>query len=142
MPYASHEAKIQRQRERRALARLSKNPPGAEAHRAPQSPPARMPSPVLMPLPPPPRPSMYAVGGRPGPGLVPAGPGYALSPDLYAASFFGKAETMLAALAAKSDEQERRIAALEKTVAFNGAAGQTAKSLARAIVGLIGVRLP
>jgi len=49
---------------------------------------------------------------------------------------------MLAALAAKNDAQERRIAALEKTVAFNEAAGQAVKSLARAIVGLIGVRLP
>jgi hypothetical protein len=49
---------------------------------------------------------------------------------------------MLAALAAKNDAQERRIAGLERTVALNETAGRMAGALARAIGGLIGVRLP
>jgi hypothetical protein len=49
---------------------------------------------------------------------------------------------MLAALAAKNDAQEKRIAALERTVALNETSGQTARALARAIGGLIGARLP
>jgi hypothetical protein len=49
---------------------------------------------------------------------------------------------MLATLAAKNDAQERRIAALEKTVALNETAGQMAGALARAIGGLIGAKLP
>ncbi len=61
--------------------------------------------------------SMFAVGGRPGRGLIPLGPGYAAPPDIAAAAPFmqwrDKTEAMLAALAAKSDAQERRIAALE-----------------------------
>jgi len=63
-------------------------------------------------------PSMLAIGGRPGRGLVAAGPGYPLPPDQFIASPFGKwmgnVEAMLATLAAKNDAQERRIAALEK----------------------------
>ena len=70
----------------------------------------------------------------------------ALPPDQFAASPFGRwqanVETMLAALAAKNDAQERRIAALEKTVALNETAGRMAGALARAIGGLIRVRLP
>jgi len=96
-------------------------------------------------FPPPPR-GVIIPGGRPGRGLVDCGPGYPLPPDQFVVSPFGKwqanVEAMLAALAAKNDAQEQRIAELEKTVAFNAAAGQAAKSLARAIVGLIGVRLP
>jgi hypothetical protein len=49
---------------------------------------------------------------------------------------------MLAALAAKNDAQERRIAALEKRVALNETAGRAAKALARVIEGLIGAGLP
>jgi hypothetical protein len=49
---------------------------------------------------------------------------------------------MLARLAAKNDAQERRIAALEKTVALNETAGRMAGALARAIGGVFGVRLP
>jgi hypothetical protein len=49
---------------------------------------------------------------------------------------------MLAALAAKNDSQERRIAALERTVALNETAVRMAGRLARVIGGLIGVRLP
>jgi hypothetical protein len=90
--------------------------------------------------------SLYAVGGRPGPGLVSCGPGYPLPPDQFAASPFGRwqanVETMLATLAAKNDAQEKRIAALEKTVALNETARQTAEALARVVGGLFGVRLP
>lgn len=68
--------------------------------------------------------SMLAIGGRPGPGLIPQGRGYAAPPDIAATSpftraeeFRAKTETMLAALAAKADEQEKRIAALEAAAA-------------------------
>jgi hypothetical protein len=71
----------------------------------------------------PPR-SVVAIGGKPGKGLIPQASGYALPPDLAAASPFTRAEefraqttAMLAALAAKSDEQERRITALETAAA-------------------------
>jgi len=67
--------------------------------------------------PPPPK-SLYAVGGVPGRGLIPCGPGYPLPPDQFAASAYGqfmaRTETMLAALAERNDAQERRLAALEK----------------------------
>jgi hypothetical protein len=90
--------------------------------------------------------SLYAPGGRPGPGLVSCGPGYPLPPDQYVASPFGQwqasVETMLATLAAKNDAQEKRIAALEKTVALNETARETAEALARVVGGLFGVRLP
>jgi hypothetical protein len=90
--------------------------------------------------------SLYAVGGRPGPGLVSCGPGYPLPPDQFVASPYGQwqasVETMLATLAAKNDAQEKRIVALEKTVAFNEAAGRTARALTRVIGELIGARLP
>jgi hypothetical protein len=49
---------------------------------------------------------------------------------------------MLAALAAKNDAQERRIAALEKTVALNETGARMAGALARTIRGLIDARLP
>jgi hypothetical protein len=68
--------------------------------------------------------SMLAIGGRPGPGLIPQGRGYAAPPDLAATSpftraeeFRAKTETMLAALAAKADEQEKRVVALEAQAA-------------------------
>ena len=90
--------------------------------------------------------SLYAVGGQPGRGLIPCGPGYPLPPDQFAASPFGRwqanVETMLATLAAKNDAQEKRIAALEKTVALDETAGRTARALARAVGELFGVRLP
>jgi len=90
--------------------------------------------------------STPAIGGRPGRGLVDCGPGYPAPPDIFAASPFGRwqtgVETMLAALAAKNDAQERRIAALERTVALNETAGRMAGALARTIAGLIGARLP
>ena len=85
--------------------------------------------------------STPAIGGRPGPGLIDCGPGYPLPPDQFAASRFGRwqanVETMLAALAAKNDAQERRIAALEKTISLNEPGGRMAITLARAIGGLI-----
>jgi hypothetical protein len=66
-------------------------------------------------------PSTPAIGGRPGPGLIPCGPGYPLPPDQFALSPFGRwqanVETMLATLAARNDTQEQRIAALESQVA-------------------------
>ena len=95
--------------------------------------------------PPPPK-SLYAVGGRPGLGLVSCGPGYPLPPDQFAASPFGRwqanVETMLATLAAKNDAQERRIVELENKVALNETVGRTAEALARVVGGLFGVRLP
>ncbi len=121
--------------------------PSSPAHSPMPAPPPRLPaSPAVCDsFPPPPR-GVIIPGGRPVRGLVDCGPGYPLPPDEFAASPFGKwqanVEAMLAALAAKNDAQEQRIAALEKTVAFNEAARQTVKSLARAIGELIGVRLP
>lgn len=54
--------------------------------------------------------STYACGGRAGPGLLDCGPGYPLPPDQFVASPFGRwkanVETMLVALAAKTDAQE------------------------------------
>ena len=86
--------------------------------------------------------STPAIGGRPGSGLLDCGPGYPLPPDQFVASPYGRwqanVEAMLAALAAKNDAQERRIAALETQVALNEAAGRTARALARVIEGLIG----
>jgi hypothetical protein len=84
--------------------------------------------------------SMAAIGGRPGRGLVPQARGYALPPDLAAISpfthaeqFRARTETMLATLAAKSDQQERRLAALEAAAADRRA---TVADLAQAIAGL------
>jgi hypothetical protein len=68
------------------------------------------------PAPPSPR-STFAIGGRPGPGLVPQGPGMPLPPDLAAVSQYTRFQentvAMLAALAARVDAQEREIAALK-----------------------------
>jgi hypothetical protein len=68
--------------------------------------------------------SMIAIGGKPGRGLVSQGRGYGLPPDLAAVSAYTHAEefrahttTLLAALAAKSDEHERRLVALERAAA-------------------------
>jgi hypothetical protein len=65
--------------------------------------------------------SMFAIGGKPGRGLIPQGQGYPAPPDIAAKSIYGqfmsRTEMMLAALAAKSDEQEKRIAALEAQAA-------------------------
>lgn len=83
--------------------------------------------------------SMLAIGGRPGPGLISQGRGYAAPPDIAATSpftraeeFRAKTETMLAALAAKADEQERRIAALEGAAADRQS---RAVEFAKALVG-------
>lgn len=61
--------------------------------------------------------SMPAIGGQPGRGLIPQGYGYPAPPDIAAVSRFTKwrenMETMVATLAARSDEQERRVKALE-----------------------------
>lgn len=84
-----------------------------------------------------PPPSMVAIGGVPGRGLVPQGYGYPAPPDLAAVSTFTKwrekTETMLATLAAKADMQDRRIAALEASQADRRA---DALDVARALVGL------
>ena len=85
------------------------------------------------------------MGGVPGPGLIPCGPGYPAPPDIFAASAYGqftaRTETMLAALAARADAQERRIAALEKRIALRETAtDQVATVLARAVRELIGLR--
>ncbi len=93
------------------------------------------PAPVRAPAPAPQ--SMVAVGGRPGRGLILQGFGYAAPPDIAAVSTFTKwranTETMLAALAAKSDAQERRIAALEAAAADRR---PDALTIAQAIAGL------
>ena len=84
-----------------------------------------------------PPPSMVAIGGVPGRGLVAQGYGYPAPPDIAAVSTFTKwranTETMLAALAAKADMQERRIAALEASQANRRA---DALDVARALAGL------
>jgi hypothetical protein len=81
-------------------------------------------------------PSMVAIGGVPGPGLVDQGYGYPAPPDIAAVSPFTKwranTESMLAALAAKADMQDRRIA-LEASQANRRAA---ALDVARALAGL------
>jgi hypothetical protein len=65
--------------------------------------------------------SMVAIGGKPGRGLVPQGPGYAAPPDIAAGSQFTRFQentaAMLAALAARADAQDREIAALKAAVA-------------------------
>jgi hypothetical protein len=80
---------------------------------------------------------MVAIGGVPGRGLVDQGYGYPAPPDIAAVSTFTKwrenTETMLAALAAKADMQERRIAALEASQADRRA---TVLEVARALVAL------
>jgi hypothetical protein len=82
-------------------------------------------------------PSMVAIGGRPGRGLVAQGYGYPAPPDIAAVSTFTKwranTETMLATLAAKVDIQGRQIAALEASQADRRA---DALDVARALVGL------
>jgi len=82
-------------------------------------------------------PSMVAIGGVPGRGLVDQGYGYPAPPDIAAVSTFTKwranTETMLATLAAKADMQDRRIAALEASQADRRAA---ALDVARALAGL------
>ncbi len=83
--------------------------------------------------------SMFAVGGVPGPGLVDQGPGYPAPPEIAAVSAYTKwrtnTETMLSALAAKADVQERRIAALEASQADRRA---YAFDVARALAELFG----
>jgi hypothetical protein len=85
-----------------------------------------------------PRPPMHAVGGTPGRGLVAQGAGYALPPDQAALSTFtrtqAKTEAMLAALAVRSDAQERRIAALEAQAADRKA---QAVDIAQAFFGVL-----
>ena len=84
-----------------------------------------------------PPPSMVAIGGVPGRGLVAQGYGYPAPPDIAAVSTFTKwranTETMLATLAAKVDMQDRRIAALEASQADRRA---DALDVARALAGL------
>jgi hypothetical protein len=84
-----------------------------------------------------PPPSMVAIGGGPGRGLVAQGYGYPAPPDIAAVSTFTKwranAETMLATLAAKVDMQDQRIAALEASQADRRA---DALDIARALAGL------
>jgi hypothetical protein len=84
-----------------------------------------------------PPPSMVAIGGVPGRGLVDQGYGYPAPPDIAAVSTFTKwranTETMLATLAARADMQDRRIAALEASQADRDA---VALDVARALAGL------
>jgi hypothetical protein len=80
--------------------------------------------------------SLYAVGGQPGRGLIPCGPGYPLPPDQFAASaygqFMGRTTNMLAALAERND--------VEETVALREGMNQLATALARAARESIGLR--
>jgi len=99
---------------------------------------APAPSRALVAVPAPP--SMTAIGGRPGRGLVSQGSGYPAPPDLAAVSpftraeeFRAKTETMLATLAAKADAQDRRIAALEAAAADRRA---DALNVVQALAGL------
>jgi hypothetical protein len=90
-----------------------------------------------------PPPSMVAIGGVPGRGLVAQGYGYPAPPDIAAVSTFTKwrvdTEVMLATLAAKADMQDRRIAALEASQANRRA---YALDVARAIAGLFSYAAP
>jgi hypothetical protein len=93
-----------------------------EARHNTPSPPSRAVARSESPAAPPP--SMVAIGGKPGHGLIPQAGGYALPPDLAAVSpftraeeFRAKTEEMLRNLVARSDEQERRIVALEAAAA-------------------------
>ena len=104
--------------------------------------PARAVSPAPAPAPSTssgPPPSMVAIGGRPGRGLIAQGYGYPAPPDIAAVSTFTKwranTETMLATLAAKADMQDRRIAALEASQADRRA---NALDVARALAQLFG----
>jgi hypothetical protein len=89
-----------------------------------------------------PPPSMVAIGGVPGRGLVPQGYGYPAPPDIAAVSTFTKwrenTETMLATLAAKVDMQDRRMAALEASQADRRA---NALDVARAFAELFSYAL-
>jgi hypothetical protein len=80
---------------------------------------------------------MIAIGGVPGRGLVARGYGYPAPPDIAAVSTYTKwranTETMLAALAAKADIQDRRMAALEASQADRRA---VALDVARALAEL------
>jgi hypothetical protein len=84
-----------------------------------------------------PPPSMVAIGGVPGRGLVDQGYGYPAPPDIAAVSTFTKwranTEAMLAALAVKAAVQGRRIAALEASQADRRA---NALDVARALAEL------
>ena len=82
--------------------------------------------------------SMVAIGGVPGRGLVYQGDGYPEPPDIAAVSTYTKwranTENMLAALAAKADLQDQRIAALEASQANRRA---DMLDVARALAGLL-----
>jgi hypothetical protein len=85
--------------------------------------------------------SMVAIGGRPGPGLVRQGYGYAAPPDLAAVSPYTRAEefqaksvAMFAAQAAETDALKRRVVALEAAAADRRA---NASEVAQAFFGLI-----
>ena len=141
-PTASAKDALRAHAKARAWAAANPRPEPVEGRPAPliPSPPRDAPNATAAP----PK-SLYAVGGRPGRGLIPCGPGYPLPPDQFAASDYGqfmaRTANMLAALAARNDAQERRIAALEKTVALREtAATQIATALARAARELIGLR--
>ena len=91
--------------------------------------------------------STYACGGRAGSGLVDCGPGYPLPPDQFVASPLGRwkanVETMLVALAAKTDAQQRRIAELERKAALDEKMSrQLAKAAAGLIEELFGIKRP
>ena len=127
------------QRARRARLKAGAWPFTPKDAPRPIPPPVKPSTPAIGAAPP----STPAIGGRPGRGLVDCGPGYPAPPDIFAASPFGRwqanVETMLAALAAKNDAQEQRIAAPEYQVAERRTA---ALAVARAIAGLIGGLLP
>jgi hypothetical protein len=118
------------------------SPPARPTQAAP-APPSR--AIALPPTPAAPPVSMVAIGGKPGRGLVPQGRGYSLPPDFAAVSPYTRAEEfrahttiMLAALAARADAQDRRIAALEAAAVDRRA---NALDVARALGGIIKLAL-
>lgn len=133
---------IARAQPARAQFAFVSSPPARPTQAAP-APPSR--AVALPPTPAAPPVSMVAIGGKPGRGLVPQGRGYGLPPDLAAVSAYTRAEefrahttTMLAALAARADAQDRRIAALEAAAVDRHA---NALDVARAFGGIVKLAL-
>ena len=96
---------------------------------------------IRPPSPTPPPKSMYAVGGKPGRGLVYQGRGMPAPPDIAAASSYTHAKqfeaqttAVIAELVARDKDKERRIAALEAAAADRRT---NALDFANALVGLL-----
>lgn len=109
---------------------------------------ALQPSHVPPPRPTPPPKSMYAIGGKPGRGLIPQGRGMPLPPDLAAVSAFSHAKefeaqttAVIAELVARDKDKERRMAALEAAAADRRAlAAEAGQAFLNVIGYFAGVR--